>query len=259
MTMKKIIALTALLASIQIACHAEQPQAVYTLPDAVTVGSVYNFEYKPESLYEINCKAGYITDIALKPGEGVVHIAAGDTSQWMVDRSTVGNVTHIYIKPKVESARTNMIINTQLHSYRLVLNATDTYTPMVSWNFTDEDAAEQEAVERSEEIRKSLRAEQQGIENGVKLNFAYKLKKKKNVDESIYPKTIFDDGIRTYIVIPKNNRYDLPVLYNVEHDGKLTLVNYRVKGSMMIADRCFKHARLSFGSDSSVDIVPQED
>lgn len=51
----------------------------------------------------------------------------------------------------------------------------------------------------------------------------------------------------------------MPVLYNVEHDGKLTLVNYRVKGSMMIADRCFKHARLSFGSDSSVDIVPQED
>ena len=86
-----------------------------------------------------------------------------------------------------------------------------------------------------------------------------KLKKKKNVDESIYPKTIFDDGIRTYIVIPKNNRYDMPVLYNVEHDGKLTLVNYRVKGSMMIADRCFKHARLSFGSDSSVDIVLQED
>ena len=66
--MKKIVALTALLAAIQISCYAESPKAVYTLPDAVTIGSVYNFEYKPESLYEINCKAGYITDIALKPG-----------------------------------------------------------------------------------------------------------------------------------------------------------------------------------------------
>lgn len=257
--MKKIVALTALLAAIQISCYAESPKAVYTLPDALTIGSVYNFEYKPESLYEINCKAGYITDIALKPGEAVVHIAAGDTLQWMVDRSTVGNVTHIYVKPKVESARTNMIINTQLHSYRLVLNATDTYTPMVTWQFTDEDAAEQAAIERSEEIRKSFQNRSTDGKHGVQLNFAYKLKKKKNVDESIYPKTVFDDGIRTYIVIPKNNRYDLPVLYNVEHDGKLTLVNYRVKGSMMIADRCFKHARLSFGADSSVDIVPQED
>ena len=257
--MRKIIALTALLAAVQFSCYAESPQPVYMLPDAQNIGSVYRFEYKPESLYEINCKAGYITDIALKPGEGVVHIAAGDTSQWMVDRSAVGNVTHIYIKPKVKEARTNMIINTQLHSYRLVLNSTDTYTPMVDWTFTDEEAAAAEKIERSEEIKKAFRSECSSSDEGVKLNFAYKLKNKENVDESIYPKTIFDDGIRTYIVIPKNNRYDLPVLYNVEHDGKLTLVNYRVKGSMMIADRCFKHARLSFGSDSSVDIVPQED
>lgn len=257
--MKKIALLTALLAAMQINCYADSPQAVYQLPDAYNIGSVYQFEYQPESLYEINCKAGYLTDIALKPGEGVVHIAAGDTSQWMVDQSTVGNVTHIYIKPKVNSARTNMIINTQYHSYRLVLNATNDYTPMVSWSFPQEEAAEQEAMARSEEIKRNISGSNAKQDAGVTLNFAYKLKKKKNIDESIYPKTIFDDGIRTYIVIPKNNRYDLPVLYNVEHDGKLTLVNYRVKGSMIIADRCFKHARLNFGSDSSVDFVPQED
>ena len=72
-------------------------------------------------------------------------------------------------------------------------------------------------------------------------------------------KVKLDDGVRTYIEMPKN-RYDLPVLYNVDDmdDEKLTLVNYRIKGKYYIADRVFNHARLQYTSKLYVDIYPKE-
>ena len=96
-----------------------------------------------------------------------------------------------------------------------MLNATDTYTPMVTWQFTDEDAAEQAAIERSEEIRKSFQKYKHGRQHGVQLNFAYKLKKKKNVVKAFIQRLFFDDGIRTYIVIPEKTTVTICRFYTM--------------------------------------------
>ena len=88
------------------------------------------------------------------------------------------------------------------------------------------------------------------------MNYKYETKaNNKKLAREICPKKIFDDGVRTYIEMPKN-RYDLPVLYNVMDDEKLTLVNYRIKGKYHTADRVFNHARLQYTSKLYVDIYP---
>ena len=46
--------------------------------------------------------------------------------------------------------------------------------------------------------------------------------------------------------MPQSNKYDLPVLYNVDYENKMTLVNYRIKNGYIIADRVFRKARLCY-------------
>lgn len=251
--------LPCLILSTATTCFAEGPKAIYNAQDAQLSGSKVIFEYKPESLYEIDCMTGRITDICLKPGESLTHIAAGDTVQWAIDNTTVNNVTHVYIKPIKDDISTNLIINTTTHSYRLILNATDRYTPIVDWHFTDEEKASKTALIKSMELKNSKAS---GLYNkGIPvkkhiLNFNYSLKNKQAIPDTFLPVAIFDDGIHTYIRMPESNRYDLPVLYLVDTDNKMTIVNYRVKGNMFIADRTFTKGRLLFAKNVSVDFVP---
>lgn len=90
----------------------------------------------------------------------------------------------------------------------------------------------------------------------------YRLEGSKQASKELFPLQIFDDGTRTYIEMPQNNKYDLPVLYNVddaEKKGKLTLVNYRMHGAYFIADRVFAHARLYYSHKVYVDIYPKNE
>ncbi len=237
---------------------AAEQKAMYRIDDADLVASQLNYEYYPESLYSVDCQVGYITDIVLKPGDSVTHIAAGDTAQWMVDSATIGSTTHIYVKPLVKDVDTNFIITTNKHVYRLVLTSSDFYIPIVKWNFSKEDAEVAAALKKAKENR------EQNNDNKAKLtfakkrlnNYAYEIKRKKNIEPEFYPIAIYDDGVRTYIKMPKTNKYDLPVLYTVDRENKMTLVNYRVKDNLYIADRCFTHARLVFGKKMSLDFIP---
>lgn len=239
---------------------ATEPKAIYRMDDADLVASQLNYEYYPESLYNINCQVGYITDISLKPGDVVTHIAAGDTAQWMVDSATIGNITHVYVKPLVKDIDTNFIITTNKHVYRLVLNSSDFYIPIVKWNFSKEDAEVAAAIKQAKANRDESvsSSEKQTIVKIRDYNYAYEIKKKKNIEPEFCPTAIYDDGIRTYIRMPKSNKYDLPVLYTVDRENKMTLVNYRVNGNVFIADRCFTHARLVFGKKMSLDFIPMK-
>lgn len=236
---------------------ANEQKAVYQMEDADLVASQFNFEYYPESLYNINCQVGYITDIALKPGDVVTHIAAGDTAQWMVDSATLGNVTHVYVKPLVKDIDTNFIITTNKHVYRLELTSSDFYIPIVKWRFSKEEAELAATIKKAKENRNNSNNDTKVKFAKLRVhNYAYEIKKKKHIEPDFCPTAIYDDGVRTYIRMPKSNKYDLPVLYTVDRENKMTLVNYRVKDNVFIADRCFTHARLVFGKKMSLDFVP---
>lgn len=261
--MKKILLSASLCVMLTTVCFAEEPKAIFQSDDANITASQMVYEYAPESLYHIDTQIGFITDIMLKPGETVQHIAGGDTVQWLVDQATVNGVAHVYIKPLAANIRTNMIISTATHSYRLVLSSTNRFDPIVSWRFSAEEAAVNKKRESLIRSAKGIPQDASIVSDSKKtkkLNFHYRFIKKKNVTEDMIPVSVFDDGIRTYIRMNPSNRYDLPVLYNVDdlEKNKLTLVNYRVKGNMFIADRCFTRARLSFAAKRSLDFIPEK-
>ena len=64
------------------------------------------------------------------------------------------------------------------------------------------------------------------------------------------PKEVFDDGIKTYLIMKKQMfSAEAPVFY--VKDGKnLNLVNYRIKDNKIIIDRIFKEGVLKLGKKS---------
>lgn len=243
---------------------AEQ-KAFYTVEDAYVSASKISYDYNEGSVYQVYSQLGHITDITLHPNEKLVGVLAGDTDRWIIETASVDNIGHVYVKPKFADISTNFIINTDKRSYRLAVSSADIYNPVVSWDYPEEVYRKLASTEvyqnREEKEFLDIFTEKIGDRYIAKtMNYSYETKGSKKADAALVPLKVFDDGIRTYIQMPTSNKYDLPVLYNVEdiNKGKLTLVNYRVHGAYFIADRVFTHARLHYSSNVYVDIYPKK-
>lgn len=243
---------------------ASTPQAVYQTKDGAKSASAIVYQYHENSVYNINTTINALTDIQLHEGETITYIGGGDTVRWLIDVSNVGNTPHVYIKPLVPDVTTNLIINTNRYSYRLNVFSIDTFNPIVRWEYPQEilDAMKKEQarpVYASREEKEFLDTHTMN-ENGIivkkNLNYGYTFKNK-GVDENSLPTEIFDDGTRTYFKMPSRMKWDFPTLYLVNDKKKLELVNYRVIGSYLVADRVFPKARLTYSSKSYLEITPK--
>lgn len=223
---------------------------IYQLEDASKNGAAYTYPFFQNALYRLNTQMGYISDIALQEGDLIKHIACGDSSKYMVDYSVVGNIAHVYIKPLVENAATNLIINTSLRSYRLLLSEGDSYYPIINWSFAQ---ADQSGNNRQERIV------QDSPGKLTKKNFNYKVswhgKWRTPKDEAGIK--VFDDGEKTYIFLSEQTMKEVPLIYKLE-GKKLILVNYRIKNNEIIIDTCMDVFRLIFNSQKTIDIVAKE-
>ena len=75
-----------------------------------------------------------------------------------------------------------------------------------------EDAETADAVKQAKEKREQINDNKSKLDFAkTRLrNYAYEIKKKKNIETDFCPTAIYDGGIRTYIRMPKSNKYDLP-------------------------------------------------
>jgi type IV secretion system protein TrbG len=218
--------------------------------NAIAKQADYAFTYIPNKLYKVYCKVGYLTDIQLQIGEEISFVGGGDTARWMVDQATSGiginKRWHLYVKPLRAGISTNLVINTDKHSYNIELIAANFYSPVVSWVYPKEEGA---GI-----IRNDL-DEMDSINNGSskKYNRNYKILKTAIFSNPSWkPVSVYDDGKKTYIEMPKSmvNR-EAPVLY-VRQNGQLLMVNYRVKNTVYIVDRLFEEAEMRNGKERIV-------
>lgn len=240
--MRKNILAAAVLMSVLFVGQAHAQKAVFESVDGSRNGAAITYNYKSDSLFQVNAKVGNVTDIQFRSGETIGYIAGGDTKRWMIDKAVVAGVPHIYIKPIVGDISTNIIVNTNLRSYRLNVSSTDEYDPLVIFNVPDEIG------------NGRLQVDGDRIPPVPERNYRYKFEAKKKADANLMPEEIFDDGTKTYIRINERNKYDMPVLYAVDPwDKKLTLVNYRVKDTWFIADKVMEKGRLFYHQNFYID------
>ena len=201
--------------------------------------SVVIYTYVDKKVYKVYTSPQRVTLIKLGPNEEIVgNIASGDTANWIITITNDRNSNIVYLKPIRFSVNTNLIINTTKRTYYLFLvSIPNTYMVSVEWRYPLD--------EMRQHTKKSILDMPVSLD---KLYFGYDiipLSKK----ITWVPIKIFDDSVRTYIQFSnKLALVEMPVLFSTDHDGKSSLINYRVIDEYYVLDRILYKGELRIGS-----------
>lgn len=238
------------------------PKASYaSVGDGRIIDSI-RFIYEKSAVYDVHCRAGYITALNLSPNEEVMYVGAGDTARWILDAARSSNngkaFFQLLIKPLRDNINTNLIINTTKRSYQINLIATTgTYNTYIEWVYADEQnisdklntvygSSNNITANNPSNSLESLNNKITLSNNPPKLNMDYKI----NGDKVNWkPLKVFDDGQKTFILMPASITVtEAPVLY-MKRGRDLSMVNYRLKSPYYIIDRLVQELEMRCGKE----------
>ena len=217
------------------------------------LNAIQYYDYAPGVVYTAVTCPGYVTTIALRPGERLLTAAAGDTVRWAVDSVEAGSgataQTLLLVKPRRPGVRTNLLVTTDQRVYALDLTSNDggVYHTMIAWNYPYGDLVAVRAAAAEGRDRAG-----QTVAGGIdlsKANFDYLILRQRGVPLPPWcPLRAFDDGRRTYVQFPPRVAVtEAPPLFVLGRAGDAQLVNYRVRGDWYVVDRLFDRAELRLG------------
>ena len=190
------------------------------------------------------CSPLQVCDIELQAGEVVRDVLVGDTVRWKVEPATSGAVSgqavHLIVKPSEPDLVSSMVVTTSRRTYHVQLKSHQTqYMARVGFEYPDD------VTQKLAEINARMEA---SVIPGAgvpaeNLNFAYRT----SGHARWKPTRVYSDGTKTYIQFPSSFAgQDAPVLFVVS-GGENRIVNYRVKGTMMVVDYMVDRAVLISG------------
>jgi type IV secretion system protein VirB9 len=198
------------------------------------------------TLPSVVCAPLRTCDVELQPGEVVRDVHVGDSVRWKVapaKSGSAGNETmHLVIKPVDHGLSTSLIVTTDRRVYHMKLvSRKNSWMPSVGFSYPD-DVAQWDSYYREAKRRQGNKlAGGQSVEN---LDFHYRIEGKAEWK----PLRVFNDGVKTYIQMPKTmEQTEAPALLVIGQDKKEALVNYRVHGDQYIVDQIFQQAVLIAG------------
>lgn len=190
------------------------------------------------------CAPLQVCDIQLQPGEIVRDVLVGDTVRWQIEPATSGpaegQAVHLIVKPSEPGLTTSMVVTTSRRTYHIQLRSHQSeYMARVGFEYPEDVNA------KLQEINARLEA---SVIPGAglpaeRLNFGFSV----NGSPRWRPTRVYSDGERTYIQFPASvTSRDAPVLFVVS-GGENRIVNYRMRGSMMVVDYAIDRAVLLSG------------
>jgi type IV secretion system protein VirB9 len=192
----------------------------------------------------IVCSPLQVCDIELQPGEVVRDVLVGDTVRWKIEPATSGapggQAIHLIVKPSEAGLVTSMVVTTSRRTYHMQLRSHATqYMARIGFEYPED------VNGRMAEINARMEASVIPGANvpAEQLNFAYSV----SGNARWRPTRIYSDGQKTYIQFPSSLAgQDAPVLFAIS-GGQNRIVNYRMRGSMMIVDYHIDQAVLVSG------------
>lgn len=220
-------------------------------PDRDGAYLLYPFGYERPV---VHCPRLNACMIALEPGERLTDDPmAGDTERWIIGTSVMGGREQsllVIVKPQDCDLSTNLLIPTDRRVYEVSLTSDrcggrgreEVFTRRVKFWYPDEMRAEQE------EARARFAS---APARDASLNHAYRVDRGPWWNRKHYPwmpQDVYDDGVRTYVVLPAGARgEEMPLLYSLDSDERQVL-NYALRGDTLVADRVLRRAALVVGS-----------
>ncbi|MBE1205921.1 P-type conjugative transfer protein TrbG [Aminobacter carboxidus] len=190
------------------------------------------------------CSPLQVCDIELQAGEAVRDVLVGDTVRWKIEPATSGAIggqaIHLIVKPSEPGLVTSMVVTTSRRTYHIQLKSHESqYMARVGFEYPEDVSlklADMNArLEASIVPGAGVPAEQ--------LNFGYAV----SGNARWRPTRVYSDGTKTYIQFPRSiSSQDAPVLFVVS-GGENRVVNYRMKGDMMVVDYHVERAVLVSG------------
>lgn len=214
------------------------------------------------------CSPLHVCVIQLGRGDKPSQVVLGQPGMWNMTQAMAGNTPLLALSPRFKGLHTNLMITATAASgeprvyYINLVSDNDKYVPKVGFYFPGDistawkeqaQAAEKAAqAARAKEQAEKKRAEDQTVAALPSLNVS-------NLDfrwtetceskgggwfsrapscDSIKPVRVFDDGVHTYIEMPRglSNTTGLPTIMASNVAGQPAVLNFRFKGGYYIVD-----------------------
>jgi type IV secretion system protein VirB9 len=252
------------------------------------VNAALHYTYEPGKLYKVETAVGFLTAIALRPGERLISKAAGDTAHWEVGETSEGAAVSAHvvllIKPLDAHVRTNMILTTDQRTYVLDLMSADgsDHVTFVDWRYPADDLRDLQ-VQRAAATVEALAAQNARLQASpfitppgaqspvapprlagptglnrpaqaseiapAALDFNYRIEPLRRRAPGWTPEHVFDDGHKTYVKFPADiATKEIPPLFVIGSRGEAELVNYRFDSGYYVVQRLFSLAELRIGT-----------
>lgn len=209
---------------------------------------IVTYNYSPDIIFRLLTLPELHTHIQLAEDEGVIETpVVGDSAQWRVS----GGPRNLYVKPLRYDLETSMTLVTNKRTYQIQLvsgkSASGDVYQKVSFLYPDRDLEiklRKEAEAGAAEAEKVRLADQIVAPNidPTSLDFGFKI----DGEASFKPTTAYTNGKFTFLVMPETQ--DSPAVFLLDEDNNPSLINYQVKGRVIVVERAARRLLLKLGA-----------
>ncbi|KPH59863.1 TrbG/VirB9 family P-type conjugative transfer protein [Novosphingobium sp. ST904] len=192
--------------------------------------------FTDNEVVRIDGKTGVQATIAFGRNEAIENVAVGDSQTWQITPNKRADL--LFVKPLEASARTNMTVVTNRHTYFFDLVASPKARALYMLRFTYKDepaeavpgAVGAPAMAGLDPAEQALAAGDPAATpvDATALNFAWK----RTGLAKLQPSRVYDDGISTYLLWPDNTA--VPAILVKNEKGDEGPVNYAVRGQTIV-------------------------
>ena len=207
--------------------------------------------YDPMEVVRLEGKVKVQATIRFGEDESIENVAIGDSIAWQVTPNKRANL--LFVKPLTPTARTNMTVVTNKHTYLFDLVATPKAKPLYLLAFTYPD--EPEDAETPDDAQLALgpnaietqaASDPYAVLDPATINTAWV----GSGDASLLPSDTYDDGEATYLTWP--NGAAVPAILVKDYEGTEGPVNFTVRGDTIVIDGTPAEIVLRLGDESAL-------
>ncbi|MDN3644680.1 TrbG/VirB9 family P-type conjugative transfer protein [Pontixanthobacter aestiaquae] len=203
--------------------------------------------YDPAEVVRIEGKTKVQATIAFDPDESIENVAIGDSSAWQVTPNKRANL--LFVKPLSPTARTNMTVITNRHTYLFDLVASPRAEPLYVLRFTypeEPEPQEPQIVELPNAVELAAASDPYAVVDPAALNFAWS----SDGDRDVLPERAYDDGNATFLTWPSGK--PVPAILIKDSKGTEGPVNFSVRGDTIVVDGVPREIVLRSGKNSAI-------
>ena len=191
--------------------------------------------YDESEVVRIEGRIGVQAAIGFGESEHIENVAVGDSEKWQITPNKRANL--LFVKPLAATARTNMTVVTDRHTYFFDLVASPRGKPVYMLRFaypeaeTPQGPAQPELAGLNDAERALLdRDPVTAPADPAMLNFAWD----RRGAQKLLPARIYDDGNATYLLW--SEKQEVPAILVRNEKGEEGPVNYAVRGRAIVID-----------------------